>query len=214
MKIKDFFNEFKDKLLPLVKKFGNEYNMVQWNENMLKQFIDECVIFPKNRCYDVNINHWDISIYKSRKNNRPLLLMKIDYRNKKYYGSESFDCYYYNKDKKFAKVFLRKLIEIENLILIYKESNGNETIKIEFNGKEYNKIELRGLIFVVRDGMRRIEEKVLGKLNFEKELTEEKDLTPKQKEQLTRFGYYSYKEILDNLKKLEKDNFQELNCCG
>ena len=50
--------------------------------------------------------------------------------------------------------------------------------------------------------------------NLGTNITEVDVLTDEQQKELIDCGYYSRKELLDKLEQLEKDNFQELNCCG
>lgn len=89
-------------------------------------------------------------------------------------------------------------------------SKQEKTISIELNEKE-----LRHLINDTVARIYRIKEMIFGdNWDFEIDITKVKDLTPNQKEELTSLGYYSRKELLDKLLQLEKDNFQELNCCG
>lgn len=38
--------------------------------------------------------------------------------------------------------------------------------------------------------------------------------TEEQKQLLTDYGYYSRKELLDKLRKIERENFPEYNCNG
>lgn len=88
-------------------------------------------------------------------------------------------------------------------------SKQEKTISIELYEKE-----LRHLINDTVARIYRIKELVFGdNWNFGTDITEIKELTAKQKEELTSLGYYSRKEFLDKLLQLEKDNFKELNCC-
>lgn len=50
--------------------------------------------------------------------------------------------------------------------------------------------------------------------NLGTEISEVEVLTYEQKEKLISYGYYSRKELLDKLRKIRDDNFQELVCCG
>lgn len=86
----------------------------------------------------------------------------------------------------------------------------NKTIKIELNEKELRHL-INDTIHYIWD----IKKTVFGDdWNFGTDITEVKELSDKQKEDLTLFGYYSRKELLDKLEKIRDDNFQELNCCG
>lgn len=49
--------------------------------------------------------------------------------------------------------------------------------------------------------------------NFSSNITEVDVLTEEQKSELTLHGYYSRKELLDKLEKIEEENFPELSCC-
>ena len=84
-----------------------------------------------------------------------------------------------------------------------------KTVLVELNEKE-----LRHLINDTIAYIYRTKSKVFGNMNFGTDISEVEELSDEQKEKLTLYGYYSRKELLDKLEKIELDNFQELNCCG
>jgi len=60
-----------------------------------------------------------------------------------------------------------------------------------------------------------IKERAFGDIwNFGTDITEVEKLTPEQEEELKSSGYYSRKALLDRLKKIEKENFPDVTCCG
>jgi len=60
-----------------------------------------------------------------------------------------------------------------------------------------------------------IKEIVFGdKWNFGTDITEVETLSEEQKQKLKMFGYYSRKELLDKLKRIEKENFIQYDCKG
>lgn len=80
---------------------------------------------------------------------------------------------------------------------------------------ELNKEELKHLINDTIAYIYRIKKTVFGDdWNLGTNISEVDVLTEEQEEKLRMYGYYSRKELLDKLEKLESDNFQELSCCG
>ena len=61
-----------------------------------------------------------------------------------------------------------------------------------------------------------IKEIVFGdnKWNFGTDITEVKRLNAMQRRKLRTYGYYSRKKLLDKLKQIEKENFEEITNNG
>lgn len=79
----------------------------------------------------------------------------------------------------------------------------DKKVKIEFNKKE-----LSHLINDLIDQIYKIKKSVFGEnWNFGTDITEVDLLTPQQANDLKLFGYYSRKELLDKLKKIDLENF-------
>lgn len=84
----------------------------------------------------------------------------------------------------------------------------DKKVKIQFNKKE-----LSHLINDLIDQIWKIKQIVFGEnWNFGTDITEVDVLTPQQENDLKLFGYYSRKELLDKLKKIELENFFEAYC--
>ena len=87
--------------------------------------------------------------------------------------------------------------------------SNEKTVLIELNEKE-----LRHLINDTISYIYRIKKKVFGNMNFGTDISEVEELSDEQKEELTLFGYYSRKELLDKLQEISNKEFPELTCCG
>lgn len=80
---------------------------------------------------------------------------------------------------------------------------------------ELSKNELSHLINDTISYIYHIKENVFGdNWNLGTDISEVEVLTEEQKESLTMYGYYSRKKLYDKLRKIEKDNFPELNTQG
>ena len=78
-----------------------------------------------------------------------------------------------------------------------------KTVKVELT-----KAELAHLINDVISYIWNIKEQVFGDdWNFGTDITEVEELTPDQEKDLRSSGYYSRKELLDKLKKIEREAF-------
>lgn len=85
----------------------------------------------------------------------------------------------------------------------------NKKILVELSERE-----LRHLINDTISRIYKIKELVFGEYwNFGTNITEVETLNEKQTRDLNDLGYYSRKELLDKLLKIERDNFQQFTCC-
>ena len=79
---------------------------------------------------------------------------------------------------------------------------------------ELSKEELAHLINDTIAQIWHIKDVVFGKerSSFGTDLKNEGPVSPEEKERLTQFGYFSRKELLDKLKRIEAENFADRAC--
>ena len=84
-----------------------------------------------------------------------------------------------------------------------------ETAKIELTESELCHLINDTIAYIYQ-----IKQSIFGHYNFGTKISEVKKPSPEQEKKLQEYGYYSRKELLDRLKKLERENFSHDVICG
>lgn len=119
----EFFDFYKEDLLNLI-LYKPQLNLkvVAWTPEFLNSFIMECIKFPKNRYFEVDVQAKNIYIYKKTKYREPYKIMRIEYDTKRYfYSPNRYGEEYKQQDEVLAAQILNKYNRIEGFILNYKE---------------------------------------------------------------------------------------------
>ena len=119
----EFFDFYKEGLLNLI-IYNRRINLkyVAWTPEFLNSFISECIKFPKNRYFEVDVQSKNIYIYKKTKYREPYKIMRIEYDTKRYfYSPNRYGEEYKQQDELLAAQILKKYYDIEAFILNYKE---------------------------------------------------------------------------------------------
>lgn len=119
----EFFDFYKEGLLNLIiYKPHLNLKVVAWTPEFLNSFIMECIKFPKNRYFEVDVQAKNIYIYKKTKYREPYKIMRIEYDTKRYFYSPNYyGEEYKQQDELLADQILKKYNRIEGFILNYKE---------------------------------------------------------------------------------------------
>lgn len=131
----EFFDFYKEDLLNLIiYKPHLNLKVVAWTPEFLNSFIMECIKFPKNRCFEVDVQSKNIYIYKKTKYREPYKIMRIEYDTKRYfYAANYYGEEYKQQDEKLAEQILKKYNRIEGFILNYKDFHKRLELVKELN---------------------------------------------------------------------------------